>query len=289
MFRYGIKALEVKHGYKSYLAIKQLCKLSINEVKDGVSKGEVLPIWEFSGRDLAKLNVWQAKMQTEMRTLQEAGVTYDSYVYHDELGWQPITQLEPLLQKDTSELQFVMERDKQAAEALKRYQQGDNPTQALDELISLMSDEMREVLYDSGATPSFNTRLHRMLPMLDTAETRMLAYELDSHVRRQSINMGSNSFFSTPAPAPTEAEYQVIETIPEPAVVEAAPTLVTDIESTPVITTSAEPSLTSSPSTPIAAPTSLTAETVVTTEVPDTPWWLLIVIALLLGFVWWLS
>ncbi|WP_162596643.1 hypothetical protein [Thiofilum flexile] len=226
MFRYGIKVLEVKHGYKSYLAIKNLGKLGINDVKDGVTKGDILGIWEFGERDLNKLKLWQAKMQTEMRSLTDAGVTYTNYVYHDELGWQPIAQLDSLLQKDVQTLQFVIERDQQAFAALKRYQHNDNPTQALDELISLMPDETRAVLYDAGPSPSFNTRLHRMLPMLDNAETRMLAYELDSHVRRQSVNLGTN-FFSTPTPNPApapqstpivppiapplEAEYQIVE------------------------------------------------------------------------------
>lgn len=338
MFRYGIKVLDVKHGYKSYLAIKQLCKLNINEVKDGVSKGEVLPIWEFTDRDLGKLKLWQAKMQTDMRALQDAGVAYDSYVYHDELGWQPITQLDSLLIKDTGSLQFAIERDQQATAALKRYQLKDNPEQALDELISLMPDDMHEVLYETGASPSFNTRLNRMLPSLDTAETRMLAYELDSHVRRQSLNLGAGSFFSsTPEPtpaAPIETEYRVVEetvasVVEVPSVDITSSTLV-DNPSTPITATLESTSVTmntptfdtavhadtsatstsaaalglagaaatvatastttSSTSTTVGSSTTTRTTTVYENEpTPKMPWWILIVIALLLGFVWVMS
>lgn len=320
MFRYGIKALEVKQGYKSYLAIKNLGKLSINEVKDGVTKGDILGIWEFKERDLNKLKLWQAKMQTEMRGLFDSGVTYDSYVHHDELGWQPITQLEPLLQKDQQTLQFVIERDQQAFAALKRYQQNDNPSQALDELITLMPDEMREVLYESGASPSFNARLNRMLPSLDSAETRMLAYELDSHVRRQSINLGTGLFGNSaseltvpevtpPQGAPLETEYQVIEEIPvsdlKPESADISLTTntpnmaATDLAmshsvasdhnpSAPELNAAAltPPPLAHEPATQTlnSAPTTVLEE-----DLPATPWWLLAVIALLLGLVWWLG
>lgn len=319
MFRYGIKALEVKQGYKSYLAIKNLGKLSINEVKDGVTKGDILGIWEFKERDLNKLKLWQAKMQTEMRSLFDSGVTYDSYVHHDELGWQPITQLEPLLHKDQQTLQFVIERDQQAFAALKRYQQKNNPSQALDELIALMSDEMREVLYDVGASSSFNARLNRMLPMLDSAETRMLAYELDSHVRRQSIHLGAGMFgHSTPEPTathippplgiPLETEYQVIEEVPvsdikpeTPVIASpdnnsnlAAPDLATHHSimsdknqpiSKPKMAAITPPPLVDEPATQTLAQTT----TLLEEDLPATPWWLLVVIALLLGLVWWLG
>lgn len=320
MFRYGIKALEVKQGYKSYLAIKNLGKLSINEVKDGVTKGEILGIWEFKERDLNKLKLWQAKMQTEMRGLFDSGVTYDSYVHHDELGWQPITQLEPLLHKDQQTLQFVIERDQQAFAALQRYQQNDNPSQALDELITLMPDEMREVLYDAGASPSFNARLNRMLPSLDSAETRMLAYELDSHVRRQSINLGTAGLFghSTPEPtaphvappqgAPLETEYQVIEEIPvadlkpeaaDISVSSNANVATADLAMSHSIASDNNPPATKLKAATIAPPPlvneqtaqplNTSAMTVLEEDLPATPWWLLGVIALLLGLVWWLG
>lgn len=321
MFRYGIKALEVKQGYKSYLAIKNLGKLSINEVKDGVTKGDILGIWEFKERDLNKLKLWQAKMQTEMRGLFDSGVTYDSYVHHDELGWQPITQLEPLLHKDQQTLQFVIERDQQAFAALQRYQQNDNPSQALDELITLMPDEMREVLYDAGASPSFNARLNRMLPSLDSAETRMLAYELDSHVRRQSINLGTAGLFghSTPEPtaphvappqgAPLETEYQVIEEIPvadlKPEAADisvsssTANVATADLAMSHAVASDNNPPATKLKAATIAPPPlvneqtaqplNTSATTVLEEDLPATPWWLLGVIALLLGLVWWLG
>ncbi|MBK8453430.1 MAG: hypothetical protein WAQ53_07495 [Thiofilum sp.] len=320
MFRYGIKALEVKQGYKSYLAIKNLGKLSINEVKDGVTKGDILGIWEFKERDLNKLKLWQAKMQTEMRGLFDSGVTYDSYVHHDELGWQPITQLEPLLHKDQQTLQFVIERDQQAFAALQRYQQNDNPSQALDELITLMPDEMREVLYDAGASPSFNARLNRMLPSLDSAETRMLAYELDSHVRRQSINLGTAGLFghSTPEPTaphvappqgvPLETEYQVIEEIPvadlkpeaaDISVSSNANVATADLAMSHSVASDNNPPATKLKAATIAPPPlvneqaaqplNTSATTVLEEDLPATPWWLLGVIALLLGLVWWLG